>query len=75
MLSATPERRPEDRGQEEAHFQASAGRVHRPREDRERVRAERRSSSGLRTRRQSAGKEEEEEMNRTPWIHFLLFDS
>lgn len=58
-LLRSPERNPEDRGQEEAHLQASAGRVHRPREDRERVRAQRRSSSALCTRRQPAGREEE----------------
>lgn len=49
------ERDAEDHRQEEAHLQAGPGRVHRPREDRERLREEQRCGSGLCPRRQSAG--------------------
>lgn len=58
-LTTLTEWHPEDRGQEEAHLQAGPGRVHRPREDRERLCEERRRGSGLCAWRQPAGREEE----------------
>lgn len=62
LVPLVSERHSEDHRQEEAHFQAGAGGVHRAGEDRDRVQSERPRGPDIRPRRQLAGNESTEEL-------------